>query len=203
MNEATIENGFAKVPQGAWLVGRAQPAACRGTGTGKGVSGLFSPDRAFVRVLESTGEMWCSAADRPFLVRLDAPPDATLSLISEKLLVAPTAARTGARTLGFVPFALRGSRAVTKLTSGWAVAATRSRVTRVALAEDEDVRVRPEALVAWIGADPSRYCPKLSVWDMFLPRMPRECAFTFTGPGVVWFEGGAEPARWMRKGGMR
>ena len=187
--EAVIENGFAKVGAGDWLMGRAQPVACGGRAVVGGLKGLFVPDRGYVRAVTLDAEAYCASADAPFLSRLDALPDVPLMLTSEKLLAAPRAARTGARSVRLVPMSLSKSLVVTEFRKGWAVAATRSRVTRVALEDGATLTVRPEAVVGWIGNDPSGFCPRLSVFDMILPRMPRNLAFTFHGPATVWFEG--------------
>jgi len=212
MVEAVIESGFAKVEAGEWLCGQAQPAACRGTAIVTGLKGFIVPDRAAVRRVAvaaassrppyhgndgRAGSMtpplaWFGSSDAPFLTRLDALPDEPLHLVSSKLLVAPFAARVGAKSLKLVPFSFQRSTAVTDFKMGWAVAATRSRVTRVALADGETLTVRPEALVAWTGNRPTGFCPKLSVLDILLPRGPKNLTYSFHGPAVVWFEGSGE-----------
>ena len=186
-----IENGAAKVAAGAWLMPPAQPAACLGAATVRGQKGLFVRDRALVCAVSTTGDAWCAAADRPFLTHLPALPDEPLHLVSAKLLVAPASARAGAHALKLVPLSFRRATVVTDFRLGWAVAATRSRVTRVAVEEGATLTVRPDALVAWIGPDPTGFCPKLSVLDILLPRGPRNLAFSFHGPATVWFEGAA------------
>ena len=67
--------------------------------------------------------------------------------------------------------------------------ATAGRTARVALADEETLSARPEAVVAWTGKRPTGFCPKLSIWDILLPRGPRDLLFTFYGPGIVWIEG--------------
>ncbi len=200
MSEAVIENGCARVAGGEWLMGLSQPTAARGAAQVKGLKGLFVADRACVRAVTAAGDCWCAAQERPFLTRFDALPDVPLALVSGKLLVAPLAARTGARGVKLVPFSFSRSTPVTEFQMGWAVAATRSRVARVALADGETLAVRPEAVVAWIGKDPTGFCPKLSVWDVLLPRGPQNLTYTFHGPATVWFEG-AETARANRRRG--
>jgi len=195
MPEATIENGAAKVPAGKWLAGRLQPVAARGSSSSRGLRGFIVPDRAAVCELTTTGESWCSEAKRPFLTRLTALPDTSLCLVSSKILVAPFESRVGARSVKLVPMSFRRTTTVTELRFGWAVAATESRVSQVSLADGETLVVRPEALVAWIGKDPTGFCPRLSVWDMILPRNPRGLSFSFHGPCTVWFEGASRPAR--------
>ena len=190
--EALIENGFAKVAAGDWLMGQAQPVACEGRPSIGGMKGFFVPDRGFVRAVTLDAEAYCASADAPFLTRLDALPDKPLKLASAKLLVAPRAARTGARSVRLVPMSLSRSLVVTEFLKGWVVAATRGRVTRVALEGGATLTVRPEAVVGWIGSDPSGFCPKLSVLDMILPRPPKNLAFSFHGPVTVWFEGSSE-----------
>ncbi len=195
MTDVTLESGFAKVQAGRWLVGRSQPAAARGRVRLGGLRGFVVPDRAALQVAEAADDLFCAAADAPFLTRLDALPDQALALISSKVLLAPFAARTGARRVKLVPFSWRSAVVVTEFKMGWAVAATRSRTLRVALAEEELLTVRREGAVAWVGPDPVGFCPKLGVWDLLLPRGPHNLAFTFRGPSVVWIEGAAEPPR--------
>lgn len=192
MSEAVIENGAAKVEAGTWLVGRVQPAAFLGTATISGLRGFIVPDRAAVKVATTTSTAWCADAERPFLTRLPALPDESLHAVSRKLLVAPMEARVKARMLKLVPFSFRGTMPITELRKGWAVLATKSRVTRVALEEGESLTVRPEALVAWVGKEPTGFCPKLSLLDMLLPRGPKNLSYSFHGPAVVWFEGSVE-----------
>ncbi len=195
MDEALIENGAAKVPAGTWLCGRAQPTACLGTSSLKGLRGLVVPDRAFLRSVTTDAEAWFSSADAPFLTRLSALPDEPLSVVSRKVLVAPFASRVGAKSLKLVPMSFKRATAVTQFRLGWAVAATQSRVTRVAVEDGATLTVRPESLVAWIGKDPTGFCPKLSLLDVILPRGPKNLAYSFHGPSVVWFEGAAEGVR--------
>ena len=193
MDEPVIENGTARVGAGEWLVGRTQPAASRGTVSVKTLRGVIVPDRIWVRSVKSSDSLFCASADAPFLTRLEALPDAVLSVASAKLLVAPARARVGAKAVKLVPLSFQRSLAVTRFQMGWVLAGTRGRVTRTALEDGATLMVRPEAVVAWSGADPSGFCPKLSVLDVLLPRGPRNLAYTFHGPCVVWFEGSAEP----------
>lgn len=195
MTDVTIQSGFAEVAAGEWLVGRAQPTAAYGVFRVKGLSGFLVPDRTFVRVVTSRERLLCSAADAPFLTRLDALPDEKLALVSSKLLIAPQVSRTGARRVKLVPFSQRFAVVVTEFTMGWVVAATRSRTHRVALAEGEVLTVRRESAVAWTGLDPVGFCPKLGLWDILLPRGPRNLSLTFRGPTVVWIEGSADEVR--------
>ena len=191
MSEVEIANGCVKAPGGTWLVAADQPVASSAACRVKGQKGLFVSDRPYLRVAEAVGDIWCAAAGRPFLVRLDALPDESLDVVSGKVLIAPSEARLGARCLKAIPFSLRGSIAVTEFRGGWAVASTRSRVTRVAVDEGGLLAVRPEALVAWIGGNPTGSCPKLGLADLLLPRAARNLVVDFHGPAVVWFEGSA------------
>jgi len=203
MTEAIIASGFAKVEAGTWLCGCGQPTACRGAATVVGLKGFVVPDRAWVRKAEASAFAWFANAAAPFLTRLDALPDEPLHLVSSKLLVAPFVARVGAMSLKLVPMSFQRATAVTDFKMGWAVAATRSRVTQVALADGETLSVRPEALVAWTGKKPTGFCPKLSVWDILLPQGPKCLTYSFHGPAVVWFEGSGEgraPSRLRRNG---
>lgn len=189
MNEAMIENGAARIAAGTWLMANDQPTACRGTLVARGQKGFFVRDRALVRVVETQGEAWCAAAERPFLTHLTALPDEPLHLVSAKLLVAPLTAKIGAKALKLIPMSFKRATVITDFKLGWAVAATKSRVTRLTVEDGETLSVRPEALVAWIGKDPSGFCPKLTLLDLLLPRGPKNLAFTFHGPATVWFEG--------------
>ena len=192
MEEALIENGAAKVPAGTWLCGRAQPAASLGAAVVKGLRGFVVPDRAWVRTAEVSGAAWFASADAPFLTRLPALPDEPLNVVSSKVLVAPAKSRVGAKSLKLVPMSLRRATPATAFSFGWVVAATRSRVSRVALADGETLTVRPEALVAWIGKAPTGTCPRLTVIDLILPRGPKGLSYSFHGSAVVWLEGASE-----------
>ena len=233
---AEITGGFAVVGAGAWLFGPAQPAASRGTLRRRGLKGFVCPDRAALSLCEiaapgsqvqksepSNGEppaerqaaaaAWCSAANRPFLTRIDC--GVPVSAVSDKVLVAPAAARSGARLVRVVPLSFARAIRVTEFAppsdlppegspepradSSWVVMATRSRTTRVALADGESLGVRPEAAVAWTGARPSGFCPRLRMLDVFLPRGPRDLLLHFHGPSIVWFEG-SEPHPLHRNG---
>ena len=78
---------------------------------------------------------------------------------------------------------------VTEFASEWVVVATRSRTARIALADGESLGVRPEAAVAWTGARPTGFCPRLRLLDVLLPRGPRDLMLHFHGPAIVWIEG--------------
>ena len=219
--EVEIENGFAYVADGEWLAAPGQPCAVKGRASVKGLRGFIVPDRGTVCSVTvvggedskrttaresgaegetggrggraTEGSAWFADAERPFLTRLDALPDEDLNLVASKLLVAPAASRADARRYRPVPMSLKNSFAVTVFRSGWTVAATKSRVTRIALAEGETLTVAPSALVAWIGKDPTGFCPKLGLLDLLLPRSPRGFALNFHGPAVLWLEGVSSP----------
>ena len=187
-----LASGFAVVGAGAWLFGRAQPAAVRGAFSRRSLRGFVCPDRAALSLVElAAGEnapaAHCSAADRPFLTRIDC--GAPVSAVSDKVLVAPAEARAGARLVKVVPMSLARSLRVTEFSSEWVVVATRSRTARVALADGESLGVRPEAAVAWTGARPTGFCPRLRLLDVLLPRGPRDLMLHFHGPAIVWVEG--------------
>ena len=162
---------------------------------------------------QAAAAAWCSAANRPFLTRIDC--GVPVSAVSDKVLVAPAAARSGARLVRVVPMSFARSIRVTEFAppsdlppdgsseprtdSSWVVMATRSRTTRVALADGESLGVRPEAAVAWTGARPSGFCPRMRLLDVFLPRGPRDLLLHFHGPSIVWFEG-SEPRPLHRNG---
>ena len=217
MNEPLIERGFAVVGAGAWLFGRAQPAAVRGTLRSRGLKGFVCPDRGALSRGELSAEKshaesaenaefkshaesaesaeqdaraWCSASACPFLTRIDC--GAPVTAVSDKVLVAPAAARSGARLLRVVPMSFARSIRTTEFSSEWVVMATRSRTARVALADGESLGVRPEAAVAWTGPRPTGFCPRLRLLDVLLPRGPRNLLLHFHGPAIVWIEG-SEP----------
>ena len=289
MNEPLIERGFAVVGAGAWLFGRAQPAAVRGTLTRRSLKGFICPDRGSLtrgvlaeekshaefaesaepmrssdlksqhRGLETGGEVaskketprpprtprdqdnsatgadgaraWCASSACPFLTHI--PCGVPVSAVSDKVLVAPASARTGAKLVKVIPLSFarsirttifshserdeadlergnaasnvaegnleRGNAASNAAKGGlergsaaWVVMATRSRTTRIALADGESLGVRPEAAVAWTGPRPTGFCPRLRLLDVLLPRGPRDLLLHFHGPAIVWIEG-SEP----------
>ena len=221
-----LSSGFAVVGPGAWLFGAAQPAAVRGTLRVRGLKGFVCPDRGALSRGELSAEKshaesaenaefkshtesadgteqdaraWCSASACPFLTRIDCGVPVTA--VSDKVLVAPAAARSGARLLRVVPMSFARSIRTTEFSSEWVVMATRSRTARVALADGESLGVRPEAAVAWTGARPSGFCPRLHLLDGLLPRGPRDLLLHFHGPAIVWIEG-SEP-RPLRRDGPR
>ena len=187
--EATIESGFAHVTDGTWLMGASQPAAYRGTVRERRMAGWIVPDRARLRNVELSGTASCSDAKRPFLARIDCAD--TLSVVSDRILVAPAASRTGSRIVRVVPMSFRYALAVTEFKNpGWAVAAAASRVNRFVLAEDEILSVRLESAVAWSTKNPTGHCPKLTMRDVLVPRRRvKSLWLNFYGPGVVWAEG--------------
>ena len=202
MNEPLIENGMAKIAAGTWLTGNDQPAAFRGSATVSGLRGFIVPDRAAVRKTVTTADAWCGSAERPFLSHLAALPDEALNVVSRKLLVAPFESRVKGLSLKLVPMSFARALPVTQLQKGWALLATKSRVTRLSLEDGETLTVRPEALVAWIGQKPTGFCPKLRLLDILLPRGPRNLAYSFHGPATVWFEG-SETERRVGRYGVR
>ena len=201
MNAPLVEHGMAKVGAGVYLAAAAQPTAACGAARTAGLKGFVAPDRAALRRVETAGDAYFASAAAPFLTALAPPPDAPLSAVAAKLLVAPFDARVKGRALKLVPFSFARATPVTELRGGWAVFATRSRTARVSLADGETLTVRPEALVAWLGPAPTGFCPKLRLLDLLLPRLPRTLAFSFHGPATVWFEGAAQPPR--RTHGLR
>lgn len=240
MSEPLLENGFAEVGDGAWLLPLSQPAARLGAvairaiprfsattkaakatnaeepdpspagagtpratplgapatsgargGLAAALRRFLSPDRSRLRVVAvpENGRLWCADRTRPFLARLDVGEP--LSIVSEKLLLAPASARAHGRLLRVIPFSLRAALCITELVSGYAIAATASRVRRIAVPDGATLAVRPEALVAWCGPSPTGSCGRLRTRDLFLPRLPRSLALDFHGPCLVWLEGSA------------
>ena len=199
--EALIENGFAIVEDGSWLLPPAQPAATLGTsralplpkGKASWFRRLIAPDRQRLVHVELKGKMYCADRTRPFLSRLDAGEP--LNLVTAKLLVAPADSRTMGILVRPIPFSIRGAICATALTGGWAVAATAGRVARVVVADGETLAVRPEALVAWTGRPPTGMVPRLRLRDILLPRTPQSLVLDFHGPCIVWLEGSEAPKR--------
>jgi len=211
MHEAVkIEGGFAEVGAGAWLMGRDQPAAFFGSAVRRRRKGFFLRDRSILDLVETTGAAKCADARRPFLTHI--PCAAPISAASAKVLVAPAAARTGAEVVKMIPMSSKGALCVTvfglgderhetrdkaqvsRLTSQgqenhFVVMATASRTARLQVADGDTLSVRPESVVAWTGNRPTGFCPKLGLWDILLPRGPRNLLIHFHGPSVVWVEG--------------
>lgn len=212
----TLESGFADVGAGAWLVGRAQPAACFGEAVRRRRKGWIVRDRARLDLVETTGTAKCAEASRPFLTHI--PCAAPISAVSDKVLVAPAAARAGAEIIRPIPFSVKGSICVTQFAgpSGddagreagdaaenrktgkpenlWVVMATGSRTARVPVDDGATLSVRPESVVAWTGPRPSGFCPRLGLMDLLLPRGPKNLLLRFHGPCIVWVEGSGKRA---------
>ena len=186
-----IEGGFAEVEAGAWLMGRGQPAAFFGSAVRRRRKGFFLRDRSALDLVETTGAAKCADARRPFLTHI--PCAAPISAASAKVLVAPAAARTGAEVVKMIPMSLKGSLCVTVFGEEWVVLATASRTARLQVADGDTLSVRPESIVAWTGNRPTGFCPKLGLWDILLPRGPRNLLLHFHGPSVVWVEGANAP----------
>jgi len=192
-----IEGGFAEVDAGLWLMGHGQPAAFFGKAVHRRRKGWCVRDRSRLELVETTAAAKCADASRPFLTHI--PCAAPVFAASGKVLVAPAAARRNAHVVKVVPMSARNALCVTEFGEqgtgdgepggGWVVMATAGRTARVALEDDQTISVRPEAVVAWTGKAPTGFCPKLSLWDILLPRGSRNLLFTFYGPGVVWVEG--------------
>ncbi|MBQ4479524.1 MAG: hypothetical protein II943_02690 [Victivallales bacterium] len=188
MNEPQIENGFAKVGAGTWLVGTSQPTAVIGNSTPRSLKGWLVPDRSKLHLVEVTDRACCGAANRPFLTQV--PCAAPLVAVSAKVLLAPVEARQGAKVLRVIPFSFRNALCVTKFASEWVVLATSSRTTRVSLKENELLTVRVESAVAWTTQNPTGFMPRIGLWDILIPRQrDRNLMLHFYGPGVVWVEG--------------
>lgn len=202
-----IENGFAEVESGLWLMGRGQPAAFFGKALRHRRKGWRVYDRSSLDLVETTATAKCADSSRPFLTHI--PCADTIFAVSGKVLLAPASARRGAQPVRAIPMSAKGALCATtfglpseaqdeptdELTvdSAWVVMATASRTCRIPLDEDQTLSARPEAIVAWTGKCPTGFCPKLSIWDVVLPRGPRDLLFTFYGPGIVWIEGSHSP----------
>ncbi len=186
----TITGGFAEIGAGSWLTGHGQPAAFFGKTVRRRRKGWMVRDRGILDLVETGGDAKCACQTRPFLTHI--PCAAPVSAVSAKVLVAPAAAWTGAQNVKTVPMSLAKSICVTKFESEWVVMATKGRTMRIQVAEGETLSVRPEAAVAWTGAAPTGFCPRLGLLDILLPRGPKDLLLTFYGPAIVWIEGTAE-----------
>ena len=188
MNEPLIENGFATVGTGLWLVGAAQPTAVIGVSTPRAMRGLLVPDRSRLQLVEVDGAAYCAQAARPFLTLV--PCAAPLTAVSDKVLVSPASAREKGQVLRVIPFSFRNAICVTHFTSEWVVLATSSRTTRISLKENELLTARVESAVAWTTPAPTGFMPRIGLWDILAPRQrTRNLMLHFYGPGVVWLEG--------------
>lgn len=188
MDEAIIENGFAKVGSGTWLVGAAQPTAILGSGKPRSLKGWLVPDRMKLHLVEVDGSASCGLATKPFLTQITCAMP--LTAVTTKLLLAPSTARSKGRLLRVIPFSFRNAICVTELTSGWVVMATQSRTTRIPLEEGEILTVRVESAVAWTTKRPTGFCPHLTLKDILIPKWREgNLMLHFYGPGIIWLEG--------------
>jgi hypothetical protein len=187
MNEPKIENGFAVVEAGSWLVGQGQPSAIFGKTSINSLKGFIVPDRRELFVMQNEGESYLSSGDRPFLTHI--PSVENLTVISSKVLVAPFEARIEAKLLKIIPFSFREAIAVTRLAVGWAVTATKSRLKRIVLKEGDILCVKRESAVAWTGKDPVGVAGRVKLRDMFIPKRKVSLQLDFYGPQIVWVEG--------------
>ena len=187
MNEPKIENGFAVVEAGSWLVGQGQPSATFGKTSINSLKGFIVPDRRELFVMQNEGESYLSSSDRPFLTHI--PSVENLTVISSKVLVAPFEARIEAKLLKIIPFSFREAIAVTRLAVGWAVTATKSRLKRIVLKEGDILCVKRESAVAWTGKDPVGDDGRVKLRDMFIPKRKVSLQLDFYGPQIVWVEG--------------
>ncbi len=204
----TIESGFAEVGAGAWLMGHAQPAAFFGKAIRHRRKGWVVRDRSRLDLVETTGTARLANSSRPFLTHI--PCAATISAVSDKVLVAPATTRLGDQTVKAVPMSAMRALVVTLFglppeeddsegswadspsqdgPAAWVVMATASRTSRIAVDDGDTLSVRPDAVVAWTGQRPTGFCPKLGIWDVLLPRGPKDLLFSFHGPCIVWVEG--------------
>ena len=151
--------------------------------------GFFLRDRGSLDLVATSGRAWFADSSRPFLTHI--PCAAPVSAVSAKVLVAPESARSGADLVRVVPMSMKGALCVTSFEKEWIVTATASRTTRISVEDGGTLSVRPGAVVAWTGRRPTGYIRRLGIWDILLPRSPRELVLHFHGPCVVWAEGAA------------
>lgn len=188
MNEPLIDNGFASVGAGSWLIGQGQPAAVRDKFSIIGLKGFIVPDRRALAVMNNDGEASLAFSARPFLTHLVSTD--SLKVVSSKILVAPLAARKEAKLVRPIPLSLRLSFAVTYFApGGWVVAATSSRLKRHVLKENEVLCVKCESVVAWTGNNPTAVAGRVRLRDLFIPKCKPVLSLDFYGPQIVWTEG--------------
>ena len=183
----TMENGFAEVGAGSWLMSRGQPAAFFGKAVRRRRKGWRVCDRGRLDLVETSGTAKCADSSRPFLTHM--PCAEPIFAVSDKVLVAPADARKDSQQVKVIPMSATRAICTTEFGSEWVVAATAGRTARVQVADGETFSVRPEAVVAWTGKRPTGFCPKLGILDILLPRGPRDLLLTFYGPCLVWIEG--------------
>ena len=187
MNEPKIENGFAVVEAGSWLVGRGQPSAALGDFSVESLTGFIVPDRRELFALKNADEAFLSSGERPFLSHLVSVEK--LNVVSRKILVAPFETRKEAKLLKLIPFSFREVMPVTRFALGWVVTATKSRLRRIVLKDGDVLCVKRESAVAWTGKDPVGVAGRVKLRDFFLPKKTVSLALDFYGPQVVWVEG--------------
>ena len=191
-----IEGGFAEVGAGAWLMSPAQPAAFFGEVVRRRRKGWVVRDRGRLELVEAVAAAKCADGTRPFLTHI--PCAEPIFAVSEKVLVAPASARTGAELVKSVPMSLRAALCVTVFEQSWVVMATASRTVRIQVPDGETLSVRPDAVVAWTGHRPTGFCRKIGIFDILLPRGPKDLVLHFHGPCLVWAEGAASSCRASR-----
>lgn len=197
MGNILIDKGFAIAEAGDWLTRQGQPVAAlaqKVTTCGSRIPGrLFAPDRRVLRRFVSVNRSYFALANRPFLTRIELLADDPVSVLTDKLLLAPTIARQSSRMVRIIPMSFRGALMVTTFMKGDAiVTATKGRTTMVSVPQDEVFSVVPSGVIAWTGRAPVGCVPRLSIRDLFLPRLPGNLTLSFVGPCHVWFEGGAK-----------
>ena len=165
----------------------AQPVAFFGDIVRRPRKGWFLRDGSSLDLIETRGRVWCADASRPFLTQI--PCAAPVNAVSGKVLVAPASARTGAELVKIIPMSARSALCTTFFGKDWVVMATASRTTRISVADGETLAVRPEAVIAWTGKRPTGFVRRLGIWDILLPRTPRDLMLHFHGPCIVWLEG--------------
>ena len=106
-----IEGGFAEVAAGSWLMSRGQPTAFFGSAFRRRRKGFFLRDRSSLDLVETSASVKCAYANRPFLTPI--PCAAKVFAVSNKVLVAPSAARTGAEMVKVIPMSAKGALCVT------------------------------------------------------------------------------------------
>jgi len=147
---------------------------------------LFTPDRFRLRMTSFTGKAWLAKGDAPWLSILEVAEP--VSIITSHLVACPLEARASSRLFRIVPGTTAGAICVTTISRQWVAVASESTISGIQVEKDETLSVNRNALVAWCGAEPSSFCPKLRLRDIFLPKLPGNLAILFKGPAQVWIQ---------------
>lgn len=203
MDPITIEQSFVCAPKGDWITRPGQPVATLGAppeshplpGSQRGLRpllGMRQPDCGHLCRVTLQDNGWFADARTPAVTRLFA--HLPINVVTDKLLLAPEEIRESGFLKRLIPLTSFRAFCVTRLKGGWVVVGTTSPVTAITVAAGEILTVRPEAIVAWCGASPQRFCPKIRLRDVVLPRPSADLYLQFSGEATVWVEGASPTA---------